>query len=86
VIDDSTALLVCAYWPDELQAGSHRVELKKPSMKLGDLVHIHGRLNWFRKHREVRIDALSVIQDPNAEVAHWLRTIRSHLYFDKEHF
>jgi len=65
-IDDGSGSIFCTVWIDSPQ---------QFEFNLGDLVTVRGKLRYYKGNLNISAYSVSVIEDPNAEILHWLDVI-----------
>ncbi|KAJ1973141.1 hypothetical protein H4R35_004274 [Dimargaris xerosporica] len=73
-VDDGTSTIVCIQWlVSPLQESTVRT-----CLPLATLVMVEGRVRDYQGLREIVVQTIGRVHDPNDEVLHWLQVIHNH--------
>jgi len=69
-VDDGSGVISCCQWRKVVDSDEGMV-----IPKLGQLVSVFGRVSEYREERQIKVNAITIEEDPNAEPLHWLEVI-----------
>ncbi|KAJ1562030.1 CST complex subunit STN1, partial [Cladochytrium tenue] len=75
-VDDGTAVVQCLYWFSD----SERSLFSRRTYSLGALLAVTGRVSEYRGTIQIVVNALTHLEDPNAEILWWLEVADLHLH------
>ncbi|KAJ1990274.1 hypothetical protein H4R33_001778 [Dimargaris cristalligena] len=74
-VDDGTGALPCISW---IPAHLRNQPEHQPDFDLGQLVSVEGRLSDYKGTRQMTIQTIRRLEDPNEEIHHWLQVVYNH--------
>lgn len=79
VLEDGTGRIDCTFWPN-----SSYEEEQCALLEEGTLLRVNGSLRMFNNKKSVSTAHLTLIEDPNLIVYHFLNCIHQHLFYTKQ--
>lgn len=87
-VDDGTGVITCLLWDakrpsesaDEAQVAharveARRVEMAKENVRLGAQIRCLGRVEIYQEMKQVVVEDVQLLEDPNEELLHWIEVM-----------